>query len=232
MRTACTMPETSRRARPSFAPRCGPLGPQGKCCLACVRSKRRDHPSCAQIERDYASTTELGTRAGYLPPIKSSVGGGATGILKAEAYSNTQGRAQSLASADWIKHFQSDKSQSAKQLGLKSKSGSADKVLKMSEIKQAEREQKIIEQRERALRAGQPKSHRVKGESKAEWEREKRMASSEWEADEAQVHDSFFTEGKQVEFLMDFTDYTSICNPKHCVTIMSPIAVARWPIWL
>jgi hypothetical protein len=163
---------------------------------------------CAQIERDYASTTELGTRAGYLPPIKSSVGGGATGVLKAEAYSKTQGRAQSLASADWIKHFQSDKSQSAKQLGLKSKSDSAGKILKMSEIKQAEREQKIIEQRERAMRAGQPKSHRVKGESKAEWEREKRMASSEWKADEAQVHDSFFTEGKQVEFQMYFTDYT------------------------
>ena len=43
-------------------------------------------------------------------------------------------------------------------------------------------------------------------------------------ANEAQVHVSFFTEGgKQVEFLMYFTDYSIICNPNPCVTTMSPM---------
>ena len=67
----------------------------------------------------------------------------------------------------------------------------------MSEIKQAEAEQKLIERRQHEMSAGETKTRRVKGETRAEWEREQRMAKSEWKADEGQVSKAFYTEGSQ-----------------------------------
>jgi len=96
-----------------------------------------------------------------------------------------------------VKHFQGHGAPSTSQLGLKSAPAAKGKALKMSEIKQAEAEQKLIEERQHEMSAGAVKTHRVKGETRAEWEREQRMAKSEWKADEGQVSKSFYTEGKQ-----------------------------------
>ena len=71
----------------------------------------------AHIISDFNRVTAQGDKAGYLPPVTLHGGGAA---LSDESFSEPKARAQSLASADWIKSFQSPHSKhtSTTKLGL------------------------------------------------------------------------------------------------------------------
>ena len=136
----------------------------------------------------------ISVRAVVASPVH---GGGAA--LSDESFSEPKARAQSLASADWIKSFQSPHSKhtSTTKLGLH-KPHKARVLNKMQQVRQAEMEQRMIAKRAAAAKRGLA-AHGEKaslGESKTAYAREKQMAASEFASDEAASDKSFFSESQ------------------------------------